>query len=138
MDRRELIGFLAGVPMLAALADEVAASPAQKPAAAATASKSDDALGAVGTKLLYENDRVKVWEFALAPGEMIPMHTHTMDYLFHVYEGSTLEVTFADKSPTKSFDLKEGDVRFVGKGSRHAARNVGTKPYVEVLVGMKG
>ena len=38
MDRRELIGFLAGVPMLAALADEVAsASPSQKPAAAAAA-----------------------------------------------------------------------------------------------------
>ncbi|HVF86056.1 MAG TPA: cupin domain-containing protein [Pyrinomonadaceae bacterium] len=140
MDRRELIGFLAGVPMLAALADEVAASPSQKsPAVAAkSAAKSDDALGAVGTKLLYENDRVKVWEFALAPGEMIPMHTHTMDYLFHVYEGSTLEVTFADNSPTRSFDLKDGDVRFVGKGSRHTARNVGTKPYVEVLVEMKG
>ncbi len=136
MDRRELIGFLAGVPMLAALADEVAASPSQKSAAAAT--KSDDPLGAVGTKLLYENDRVKVWEFALAPGEMIPMHTHTMDYLFHVYEGSTLEVTFADNSPTRSFGLKAGDVRFVGKGSRHAARNIGTKPYVEVLVEMKG
>ncbi|HVF28967.1 MAG TPA: cupin domain-containing protein, partial [Pyrinomonadaceae bacterium] len=126
MDRRELIGFLAGVPMLAALADEVAASPSQKSPAAATP---DDTLGAVGTKLLYENDRVKVWEFALAPGEMIPMHTHTMDYLFHVYEGSTLEVTFADNSPTRSFDLQDGDVRFVGKGSRHAARNVGSKPY---------
>ena len=136
MYRRELIGFLAGVPMLAALADEVAASPSQKQSA--SAAKSDDALGAVGTKLLYENDRVKVWEFALAPGEMIPMHTHTMDYLFHVYEGSTLEATFADNSPAKRFDLKVGDVRFVGKGSRHAARNVGEKRYVEVLVEMKG
>jgi quercetin dioxygenase-like cupin family protein len=135
MDRRELISFLAGLPMLAALADEVAASPSQKSPAA---TKPDDHLGAVGTKLLYENDRVKVWEFALARGEMIPMHTHTMDYLFHVYEGSTLEVTFADNSPTRSFDLKAGDVRFVGKGSRHAARNVGAKPYVEVLVEMKG
>ncbi|MBA3714385.1 MAG: cupin domain-containing protein [Pyrinomonadaceae bacterium] len=135
MDRRELMSFLAGVPVLAAFADEIAAAPLTQPPAGVGA---DDPLGAVGTKLLFENARVKVWEFALEPGELIPMHTHTMDYLFHVYEGSTLEATFADNSPAKRFDLKTGDVRFVGKGSRHAARNVGAKRYVEVLVEMKG
>jgi hypothetical protein len=28
-------------------------------------------MGEVGTKLVFENDRVKVWEFTLAPGESI-------------------------------------------------------------------
>lgn len=131
MERRELIGFLAGIPALAAVAGEVAAGPGAAPEAKP---------GDVGTKLLYENDRVKVWEFALDPGEAIPMHTHTLDYLFHVYEGSTLEVTFPAEAeaPAKKIDLAAGDVRYVAKGGRHMARNVGQRRYVEVLVELKG
>ena len=131
MDRRELISFLAGVSALAALADEVEASPG--------AVAPSDA-GAVGTKLLYENERVKVWEFALDPGELIPMHTHAMDYLFHIYQGGVLEVTYPAEAaaPPQRLDLKAGDVRFVKRGGRHAARNVGSGRYVEVLVELKG
>ena len=129
MNRRELVGFLASVPALAALAGQIEAGESTLPAAAE--------LGAVGTKLLYENDQVKVWEFALEPGEAIPMHTHTMDYLFHVYEGSTLEVSFPDNQPMASVELKAGDVRFIPKGGRHTARNTGAKKYVEVLVELK-
>ena len=131
MDRRALINFLAGIPVFASLVDELAASSVDKMTAPP---------GSVGTKLLYENDRVKVWEFALDPGEAIPMHTHTMDYLFHVYQGSTLEVSFPEemKAPARKIDLKAGDVRFIGKGGRHMARNVGTQLYIEVLVELKG
>jgi quercetin dioxygenase-like cupin family protein len=127
MDRRELIGFLAGFPLLTGLAREIEASP-EAPVAPE---------GAVGTKLLYENDQVKVWEFALDPNEAIPMHTHTMDYLFHVYQGSTLEVSFPGDKPKVSVPLKDGDVRFIPKGARHMARNIGDRRYVEVLVEMK-
>ena len=127
MDRRELIGFLAGFPLFTSLAKEIEAAP-DAPSGGA---------GAVGTKLLYENDQVKVWEFALDPGEAIPMHTHTMDYLFHVYQGSTLEVSFPSDKPKVSVALKDGDVRFIPKGARHMARNTGEKRYVEVLVELK-
>jgi hypothetical protein len=30
----------------------------------------------VGTKLLFENDRVRVWEMRLKPGESSERHTH--------------------------------------------------------------
>ncbi len=134
MNRRELIGFLAGIPAFTMLADEIAAAnelgPGHLP-------MDDD--GQVGTKLLYENEKVKVWEFALAPGELIAMHTHRMDYLFHIYEGSTLEVTYPVEmnTPARQLELKAGDVRFVKKGGRHAARNAGKQRYVEVLVELK-
>jgi hypothetical protein len=36
----------------------------------------------VGTRLLLENDRVKVWEIVLAPGERAPFHRHTHTYFF--------------------------------------------------------
>ncbi len=135
MNRRELVGFLAGLPGYALLADEIAAANELGPE-----SPPLEGEGQVGTKLLYENEKVKVWEFRLAPGELIPMHTHLMDYLFHVYEGSTLEVTYPEemKAPARQLDLKAGDVRFVKKGGRHAARNAGRQPYVEVLVELKG
>ena len=32
-------------------------------------------LGGVGTTLLFENDRVKVWEMSLEPGEEAPCTT---------------------------------------------------------------
>jgi len=41
----------------------------------------------VGTKLIFENDRVRVWEFTLAAGESIGAHTHEHDYFFYPIEG---------------------------------------------------
>ena len=37
---------------------------------------------AVGTKLLLENERVRVWEIRLEPGERAPFHWHTTPYFF--------------------------------------------------------
>jgi predicted metal-dependent enzyme (double-stranded beta helix superfamily) len=134
MNRRELIGFLAGIPAFTLLADEIAAANEL-----GSENVSAEDAGQVGTKLLFENEKVKVWEFALSPGELIAMHTHRMDYIFHVYEGSTLEVTYPAEmnTPARQLELKAGDVRFVNKGGRHAARNAGKQRYVEVLIELK-
>ncbi len=37
---------------------------------------------AVGTSRLFENDRVRVWEVRLAPGERTPFHAHTVRYFW--------------------------------------------------------
>ncbi len=36
----------------------------------------------VGTTLLLENERVRVWEIRLEPGERTPFHWHTTPYFF--------------------------------------------------------
>jgi hypothetical protein len=36
----------------------------------------------VGTTLLLENDRVRVWEIRLEPGQRAPFHWHTTTYFF--------------------------------------------------------
>ncbi len=133
IERREMIAFLAAIPALAMFSDEIAAAFHGRPL------EYSDTSGEVGTKMIFENEKVKVWEFTLAPGELIPMHTHHMDYLFHVYEGSTLEVTYPAEAQLKPnrVELQAGQVRYIEKGGRHAARNVGDKRYVEVLVEMK-
>lgn len=60
--------------------------------------------GCVGTRLLSENDRVRVWEIRLKPGERIGFHRHVLDYFWtaitpgrarsHQQDGSTVETEY--------------------------------------------
>ena len=43
----------------------------------------------VGTRLWFQNDRIKVWEINLAPGERGPFHAHTRRYFWTVVEPGT-------------------------------------------------
>ena len=38
-------------------------------------------LGEVGSRLLLENERVRVWELRLEPGEESDLHEHRLDYV---------------------------------------------------------
>ena len=40
----------------------------------------------VGTRLWFQNDRVKVWEINLEPGQRGPFHAHTRRYFWTVVE----------------------------------------------------
>jgi quercetin dioxygenase-like cupin family protein len=60
--------------------------------------------GCVGTTLLSESERVRVWIIRLTPGERIGFHRHVLDYFWtsvtggrgrqHVHDGSTVEYTY--------------------------------------------
>jgi beta-alanine degradation protein BauB len=106
----------------------------------------------VGTTKIIENDKVILWEFVLEPGESTPVHTHKLDYLFYVLEGTTLEVFDKDNKYLGAFESKtgytfplkiEGDdiVSADDKGLRfpatHSARNAGPTRYREILVETK-
>ena len=61
--------------------------------------------GNVGTRLLSETNRVRVWEIRLAPGERIGFHRHVLDYFWtavtpgrarlHRQDGPVVETTYA-------------------------------------------
>ena len=89
----------------------------------------------VGTKLIFENDRVRVWEFTLAPGDTIETHRHNDDYFFYPIEGGTLEVT--RQTGTTQATLEAGKVYYRAKGDTHAAKNIGSTRYHEILVELK-
>ncbi len=110
--------------------------------------------GNLGTKKVFENDQVNVWNFELAPGEETEMHTHEHSYMWYAVSGSTLQVFDENENdlgaievPTGAvFSLKveDGEIEVLSelsKGVRipakHRARNVGTTPYREVLVEYK-
>lgn len=48
------------------------------------------AAGVFGTRLVFENERVRVWEFTLEPGESIGARKHDHDFFFYPIEGGTL------------------------------------------------
>lgn len=83
---------------------------------------------AVGTKVWFENDRVQVWDLALAPGERVPFHCHDQDYFWTVtdpgrvlqrYDDGTSRVVDVEVGHT-NFLTYEGDQRTI-----HDLENVG-------------
>jgi len=53
-------------------------------------------LGNVATRLLFENERVKVWEMRLGPGESSDLHRHALDYLLYILEGTSIDADRPD------------------------------------------
>ena len=59
----------------------------------------------VGSTLLSENERCRVWTITLKPGERIGFHRHVLDYFWtavlpcrgrqHLMDGSTVEYSYA-------------------------------------------
>ncbi len=109
-------------------------------------------MAGVGSRVVFEDDRIKVWEFNLEPGEKTPVHTHEMDYIFYVIDGTTLEVFDKDDNYLGPLDVADGDVvalrlegdELVVEGdasvrvpATHSARNGGPHRYREVLVEKK-
>ncbi|MGD9537327.1 MAG: hypothetical protein AB7P52_05760 [Alphaproteobacteria bacterium] len=111
-------------------------------------------MAGVGTEKVFENDKVIVWNFELAPGEETPMHTHEKSYMWYAIAGAPLQV-FDEHGkdlgtiqvPTGgifSLKVENGEIEVLseqGKGmkipARHKARNVGPTRYREVLVEYK-
>jgi hypothetical protein len=60
--------------------------------------------GCVGSTLLSENDKVRVWIIRLAPGERIGFHRHVLNYFWtsvsggrgrqHLMDGTTVEYSY--------------------------------------------
>jgi quercetin dioxygenase-like cupin family protein len=50
----------------------------------------------VGTRLLFENERIRVWDITLEPGERLPFHRHRTSYFYRCEAGGTLRVRTPD------------------------------------------
>lgn len=109
-------------------------------------------MAGVGTRKVFEDDRVIVWHLDLEPGEQGDRHTHTLDYVVKVISGSTLEVAGPNGELLDTVELESGGaVAFRVEGdlilsdrpgypavpATHSARNVGTSTFREVLIEFK-
>ena len=77
--------------------------------------------GCVGTELLSESDRVRVWTIRLKPGERVGFHRHVLDYFWsaitsgrgrqHLQDGSTVEHGYL-AGETRHETYPKGESRF--------------------------
>ena len=99
-------------------------------------------LGGVGTRLLFENERVKAWELRLAPGEDSPPHRHELDHLLIQLSGDRVAVIPEPDTEGPYQDYLEAEVSpgmtvFVRRGGVETARNIGREPYREIIIELK-
>ncbi|MDF2581549.1 MAG: hypothetical protein K0R33_192 [Mycobacterium sp.] len=74
--------------------------------------------GAVGSRLLSQSERVRVWEIRLAPGERWHAHRHVLDYFWtavnagrsrqHTHDGTVREVSYS-AGETRHFTFGPGE-----------------------------
>ena len=84
--------------------------------------------GCVGTELLSETDKVRVWIIRLKPGERVGFHRHVLDYFWtsvnggrgrqHLMDGSTVEHSYL---PGETRDERYGP----GEYKVHDLENIG-------------
>ncbi|HEV8296865.1 MAG TPA: hypothetical protein VGQ20_06210 [Acidimicrobiales bacterium] len=99
-------------------------------------------LGDVASKVLFENDRVRIWEMRLEPGESSPVHRHDLDYVLVQIDGDKIKGVFEPDTAGEyhgevEADVVPGNFIYLTKGGVETAVNSGSKPYYEILVELK-
>jgi quercetin dioxygenase-like cupin family protein len=93
--------------------------------------------GCVGSTLLSEDNRARVWIIRLAPGERIGFHRHVLDYFWtsvsgglgrqHLMDGTTVEYTY---NPGETRHESYGP----GQYKVHDLENLGDKEMVFMTI----
>lgn len=95
----------------------------------------------VGTRLLFENERVRVWDLALEPGEYLERHVHRDDFLFIVTDGGSLRhIVPGQPELDRAVQYDDGLVVFheAGAGIVHNRLvNVGDAFYRNIVIELK-
>ena len=93
-------------------------------------------LGDVATRVLFENEHVKVWEMTLAPGETSALHRHDRPYVMCVIEGTRIDADIVGKGHLE-IPVQPGSVLFVPPGETERAINATDRPFREILIELK-
>jgi Auxin binding protein len=99
-------------------------------------------LGDIGSRVLFEDDEIRIWELRLAPGEESSPHRHTCDYVIVDVAGDKIAAKSVPGYSSEYGDyieapVEQGHTIFLKQGSVEAALNVGDEPYRNVLVEFK-
>lgn len=86
-------------------------------------------------KLVFENDRIRVFDVVFKPGAVAIMHGHP-DHLVYVMNDATLKLSFPNGS-VQEVPLKAGMALFLN-AQTHEAENIGTTEAHNLVVELKG
>ncbi len=105
---------------------------------------SDEArvLGPMGDRVVFENDRVRIWELVIPPGGDSNVHEHELDYVL-VQLGGDRVAAVPEPDTAGAYDeyfeadVVPGTAIFVERGGIETARNPGKVPYSEIIIELK-
>lgn len=86
------------------------------------------------SKILLENNVVRVYRFEFAPGEVIPWHSHPNHVVYPLSDGK-IEITEKDKAPAV-FDIKMGNPMYM-PAVTHMGKNIGTTTIIMIITEIK-
>lgn len=104
--------------------------------------KDERVLADIANTLLFENDRVRIWEMRLPAGEQGPVHKHDCDHILIQISGDRMAVvpepdTGSVYDKYEEADVFPGNWFFVDRGGIEAARNIGKQDFHEIIVELK-
>ena len=96
----------------------------------------------VGSKMLFEDDKIRLWELVVEPGGTVDEHIHRLNYAYFVTSGGLLR--FADGTNPDEFhdsDFKDNQISYVsvpeeGKIDGRIT-NIGTRPHRNYVIEVK-
>ncbi|MEX0663289.1 MAG: hypothetical protein WD598_00805 [Acidimicrobiia bacterium] len=103
----------------------------------------DIELGEIGDHVLFENEKIRIWEMCVKPGEASPWHHHQHDYVVVVVEGDRVAVEHPAGEEPRSGEgygevaIQPGDVVFLEAGATEIARNTGKSRYRDIQIELK-
>jgi quercetin dioxygenase-like cupin family protein len=96
----------------------------------------DVVLGAIGNRIIFENEHVRVWELAVEPGKDKGMHRHDLPYVIVPMTGGDIEIITIDGQSIRPKDVV-GEAIWREAGEVHNLHNRGAGIYRNVLVEIK-
>jgi beta-alanine degradation protein BauB len=93
-------------------------------------------LGKIGDKVVFENDRVRVWSLTVPPGGIQPWHRHDLPYLVVPLTNGDNLMRFADGRERTTKEAP-GDAIWREPGIPHELENRGGAIYSNVLIEFK-
>jgi quercetin dioxygenase-like cupin family protein len=88
------------------------------------------------SRVVLENDKVRVKEAIFIPGEKPGIHTHDLPHVGVTIDGGTLKFNYPD-GKTETLQLKDGDVGYRDAHVTHEAVNMGKSPIKVIEVEIK-
>jgi quercetin dioxygenase-like cupin family protein len=88
-----------------------------------------------GYKLLMENEKVRVMEVRLEPGQKSPMHNHPDDHVVYVNSDAKFKLSFPD-GKSAEFELKAGQALWLEAGP-HETENIGKTRGHNIVIELK-
>ena len=98
-------------------------------------------IGDVADHVLFEDEKVRIWEMTLAPGEHSDLHHHANPYYLVIFSGDLVAGVTPLGDPVEPFLARVpsgGNTVAVPPGGTEWAVNVGKETYHEILIELKG